>query len=419
MIFYPQMFFLFFRYNRLHKDTFMKRKRAAHKKQRKNSQTVLLPLVKKVFRFIANLFWEPSLQTRRTTRKKNFRGEKTGIKSSPLGYILEKASDNPIIAPRDENGWEAWQTFNPGAVLIGNDIHFLYRAVGNDGVSRLGYAVSRDGLTIDDRLTYPVYEHAANGGPYVLYSYASGGSWGGAEDPRMVYMADENTLYMTYTACASDGLRVGLTSISIQDFLDRNWQWNPPILLSPPGQVHKNWVLFPEKIKGKYAVLHSINPTVSIATFDSFSANAPHIIPSTFGGYIPRRGAWDKWVRGAGPAPLKTKHGWLLLYHAMDNDRSKYRVGAMLLDLRNPAKILHRASAPVLEPTEHYENNGSKSGVVYASATLVKDGTLFVYYGGADSYVCAATADFDEFMSALLKDKPPALKKQRMVRRKK
>lgn len=366
----------------------------------------------------AKLFSDPSATIQRVRRKKSVRNKKLLHGRKQEGLILEKVPENPIIEPNGTNGWEAWQTFNPGAVLLGNDVHFLYRAVGTDGISRLGYAVSHDGLTIDERLTYPVYEHDANGNAYTHYSYASGGSWGGAEDPRIIHMDDENMLYVTYTACCNDGLRVGVASISVQNFLERKWHWNPAVLLSPPGEVHKNWVLFPEKISGKYAILHSINPTISIAHIDHISPQNQTYVASKFGGSSPRIGAWDKWVRGAGPAPLKTPYGWLLLYHAMDDDHSKYRVGAMLLDLADPTKIIRRSSAPILEPTEPYEFNGFKGGVVYASSAVVKDGTLFVYYGGADNYVCAATADFEEFMSALLKDKVPTLGR-RVVRRKK
>ena len=124
-------------------------------------------------------------------------------------------------------------------------------------------------------------------------------------------------------------------------------------------------------------------------------------------------------MRSAGPPPIKTRYGWLLFYHATDNkEPSRYKIGAMLLDLKDPSKILRRSSTPILEPTESYEFNGFKGGIVYASGALVKDGTLFVYYGGADSYVCAATADFEEFMNALLKDKAPTLTRK-VVKRKK
>ncbi|MDP3987544.1 MAG: glycosidase [Candidatus Levybacteria bacterium] len=323
---------------------------------------------------------------------------------------LIKSEENPIIAPRPENGWEAWQTFNPAVILLDDKVHFLYRAIGEDGISRLGYAVSNDGFTIDERLSYPVYEHKTKERVFNIFSYFSGGSWGGAEDPRIVQVDNEDTLHMTYTAC-DGGLRVALTSIKIDDFLNRSWQWKSPILISPPGEVHKNWVIFPEKINGKYAILHSVKPGIQIEYVDSLEFNDNDYINSFYDGGS-QKGCWDKWLRGAGTPPIKTKYGWLLFYHATDNDWSKYKVGAMLLDFDDPTKILYRAKEPVLEPKESYENCGYKPGVVYASGAVVKDGNLLVYYGGADNYTCVAYSPLEEFLVALKKEIKPALKRK-------
>ena len=321
---------------------------------------------------------------------------------------LVRSNKNPIILPRKEYGWEAWQTFNPGVVLLDQKIHFVYRAIGTDGISRLGYAVSKDGITINEQSPYPVYEHKTNNeGVFNVYSFFSGGSFGGAEDPRLARVGNEDTLYMIYTVC-NDGLRVGLSSIKVEDFLNKKWKWKRPMLISPPGQVHKNWLLFPEKINGKYAILHSINPHVQIAYLDSLEFGDKKYIESFHGGK-PRKKYWDMWIRGVGAPPIKTNDGWLIFYHAMDKDWSKYKVGAMLLDLKDPSKILYRSKKPVLEPKAMYENNGFKGGVVYVSGAVVKDGKLFVYYGGADSCVCVASANLDEFIESLKKDREPKI----------
>ena len=114
---------------------------------------------------------------------------------------------------------------------------------------------------------------------------------------------------------------------------------------------------------------------------------------------------WDNMVRGAGAPPIKTKHGWLVFYHAMDKrDPDKYKVGAMILDYNDPTKILYRSKHPILEPIAHYENNGAKSGVVYVCGAVIKDDTLFVYYGGSDSVVCVATINVDEFLGDLTRE---------------
>lgn len=351
-------------------------------------------------------FLKKAAKRKITKRKKKF----------DVALRLIKPQENLIIEPRAESEWETWQTFNPGVILLNNKIHFLYRAIGRDEISRLGYAASSDGFTIDERLPYPVYEHKITRREFNIYSYFSGGSFGGAEDPRIVRVDEEDKLYMTYTAC-DNGLRVALTSIKIQDFLNKNWRWKPPVLISPPDEVHKNWVIFPEKINGRYAILHSISPEISIDYFDDLEElDGTIYIKSYYKGEL-RKNCWDGWVRGVGPVPLLTKYGWLVFYHAMEyNDFSKYKVGAMLLDLNDPAKVLVRSPQPVLEPDQVCENNGFKAGVVYASGAVVKDGTLFIYYGGSDSYVCVAHTDFKEFIEALRNAVTPKLHRRVLKR---
>ena len=339
-------------------------------------------------------------------RKKTTDLDKRQINS----IVLSKYSENPIIFPKTDNDWEAWQTFNPGVILLENKVHFLYRAIGRDGISRFGYAVSDDGFRINERFTGPAYEHRIGQAlSFNIYSYFSGGSWGGAEDPRILKIEEEDVLYMTYTAC-DEGLRMALTSIKVSDFLMKKWNWKPSVLVSPPGKIDKNWVIFPEKINNKYAILHSISPEILIDYFDDLNFDGKTYIQSYYNGKN-RKNCWDSWVRGAGAPPIKTKHGWLLFYHAMSvKNMSQYQVGAMLLDLDNPTNILYRSQEPVMEPEEWYENNGFKAGIVYASGVVVKNGLLLLYYGGSDSYVCVAHAPFEEFVEALIREGKPKLK---------
>lgn len=320
---------------------------------------------------------------------------------------LTRSFENPIILPQSQNGWEEWQTFNPGVILLDDKVHFLYRAIGGDGTSRFGYAASKDGFAVDERLPYPIYEHKPTNFVFNYHSFASGGSFGGAEDPRIVRVSEEDVLYMTYTACGN-GLGVALTSIKVADFLDKKWKWRKPRLISKPGEIHKNWVIFPEKINGRYAILHSISPQISIAYREDLEFMEGEYIESYYDGNVRRRNCWDNWVRGAGAPPVKTDAGWLLFYQAMDeSDPGKYKVGAMLLDLDNPTKILHRSREPVLEPEEDYENNGFKAGVVYVTGAAVKNGELLVYYGAADSYIGVAHANLEQFLEVLTKETKP------------
>ena len=125
--------------------------------------------------------------------------------------------------------------------------------------------------------------------------------------------------------------------------------------------------------------------------------------------------AWHKRTRSAAAPPIKTKDGWLLLYHAMDkDDGGRYKLGALLLDLKDPNKVLYRAQSPILEPDEWYENEGYKSGVVYSCGAVIKDGELFVYYGGADKVSCVATAHLDKFMKELVNSNASKLENKKI-----
>lgn len=224
----------------------------------------------------------------------------------------------------------------------------------------------------------------------------------------------EGRVYVTFNMFDGwDYIRVASISIDEQDFMtEQFWKWDGPHILSKPGERHKNWVLFPEKINGKYAILHSIAPNVDIAYRDSIEdiGTEEPFIESWVGSrdsLPPRENAWDSYVRGAGAPPIRTSRGWLLLYHAIDaRDPGRYKLGAMLLDLTDPTHVLHRSSGPILSPDEHYENHG-KPGIVYACGAVVRDGTLFVYYGGADKVVCVATAELEELVDELVAGSQP------------
>lgn len=332
--------------------------------------------------------------------------KKAGEKPVAKKHPLKKSEKNPIIEPEKTHSWESQYTFNPAAVYKDGRVHLVYRAIGDSGVSVLGYASTRDGVHVDEKLDQPVYVTRLldKKEEYVVhYVSFSGGSWGGCEDPRITDLGER--FYMTYTAF-NGYPRVALTSIDVTDFLAKKWNWKEPVLISPPGEVHKNWVLFPEKINGKYAILHSISPDILIDYFESLNFDGKTFIKSCHGQEArdTKNGRWDSRVRGVGPPPIKTKDGWLVIYHAIDDkDPSKYKLGAMILDYKNPQHVLYRSAKPILEPDERYENEGFKGGIVYSCGAVVVGGTLFVYYGGADTVSCVATADLNEFLESTLR----------------
>lgn len=339
------------------------------------------------------------------------------VLSKKKGVLLDRAIHNPIIEPR-EYSWESKATLNPAAVINNNKIHLVYRAIGDDDSSVLGYANSPDGYNFYDRPPYAIYRRynsfSRTDKTISPIDYVSGGGWnGGCEDPRLTILGDK--VYMLYTAFDGWGsLRIALTSISLNDFENKRWNWKSPVLISPPGEIHKNWVLFPEKINGKFAILHSFYPDIRIDYFDSLDElDGNNFIKSDNTRPIDNTRTWDSWFRGVGPTPIKTELGWLILYHAMDHRHpDRYRMGALILDLKNPTRVLYRSETPILEPEKDYENNGYKWGVVYSCGAVVKNGELFVYYGGADKVIGVATIKLADLLNDLKKHKVIKLKKQ-------
>jgi predicted GH43/DUF377 family glycosyl hydrolase len=369
----------------------------------------------------------------RVKRKKAVAKPKAKILKKNALSILKKYNGNPIAGPAHNSSWESEAVFNPGAVVLCGRVHLFYRALGRDGISRVGYISSKDGIHFDERLPYPVYSveskmEAMRHYPYtsparLVYNtdlYSSGGGWGGCEDPRAVKIG--NRIYMTFNMFNGwNYMRVAVTSISEEDLLKKEWNWDKFTYLSRPGDRQKNWVLFPEKINGKFAIFHNLDKgdpsKVHIAFMDKLDmfeapsqkeAPDPHTLPDHVV-------TWHNRTRSAAAPPLKTSDGWLLFYHAMDKeDPGRYKVGALLLDLKDPTKVLYRSEYPLLQPDEWYENDW-KPGIIYASGAVIKDGTLFIYYGGGDKHIAVASVNLKEFIHKL-KNKEQAVFSKKSVK---
>lgn len=381
---------------------------------------------KKIKKVVKRIKVKTKLKIKTKVRVKKETGKrikKKFNKEEKENHKLERFVGNPVIYPASGMHWESKATFNPTAFEHDGKVHVIYRAVGDRDISTLGYVGSNDGYNLSERTFRPIFMHKnfEDSKENNLIFYSSGGGWnGGAEDPRVTKIDDK--LYITYTAFDGWGsVRIGLSSISLEDFLNKKWDWKKPVLISPPGQIHKNWAVFSEKINGKYAVIHSLSPKILINYFDDLdSLDGKKYINSFFNGKNPEWDSGEKLIRGIGPAPIKTKLGWLVLYHAMEKkDLNRYKLFAMILDQKDPSKILYHSSKPILEPDVFYENNGYKSGVIYSCGAVIKDGNLFVYYGGADMVSCVATADLDLFLEEFIKNDNPKLKKLEKLKKKK
>ncbi|MBI2591425.1 MAG: hypothetical protein HYW34_01985 [Candidatus Brennerbacteria bacterium] len=312
--------------------------------------------------------------------------------SPSCSALVKRFSDNPIIKPAGEHPWEAKAVFNPGAVDLGGRIHLLYRAMSNDNTSVLGYASSPDGFHFNNRLAEPVYVPRED---FEKKNQAGGNS--GCEDPRLTVIG--NKIYICYTAFNGVGpTRVALSSILINDFLAKRWNWAKPVLISPPDTDDKDAAIFPKKIKGKYAILHRLGFSIWIDFVDNlnFDGKSKWIKGRVL--MNPRSGQSDSIKVGITAPPIETKNGWLLIYHGISRSDSHYRVRAALLDRSNPAVVLARTRDPIFEPETDYEKQGIVNNVVFpCGAILIKD-QLFFYYGAADKVIAVATAKLGDIL---------------------
>ena len=308
----------------------------------------------------------------------------------PSTRTLGRASENPILAPQG-NGFEKLAAFNAAAVDLEGSVHLLYRAMGDDHTSTIGYARSKDGVHIDERLDTPCYSPRAD------FEMKRGGGNSGCEDPRAIVVGD--TLHMTYTAYdAVKAPRGAITSIPVADFLAHRFEkWAMPVHVTPEQVDDKDVGLLPEATKDGFVLYHRVSGRICADILPDLTFKKP--VSRCIEIMAPREGMWDAAKVGiAGPA-IKVKGGWLLIYHGVSH-RSHYRLGAALLDPAGTI-VLARTADPIFEPTEEYEKNGEIGNVVFSCGQVVRGDTLLLYYGGGDRVLGVATGSISHILSAL------------------
>ena len=292
---------------------------------------------------------------------------------------------NPVLLPDPSSDWETYNVFNPAVIHHHGLFHMHYRAQGLDWVSRIGYAVSADGIAWN-RMRRPVLEpHDATDAR-------------GIEDPRVTEI--DGRFYMCYTAYSRDmpeGIKPthaggGVTPmIAVSDNLI-SWR---PLGSIVHGEDNKDHVLFPRRIGGRYVALHRRPPQVWIAESDDLLHWQEDDMLPIFG---PRPdNGWDEKRVGGNGVPIETDHGWLMFYHAYNNDHV-YRTGVCLLDLEDPSRVINRPKEFIFEPQEIWELRGDVPNVVFSCANPVVNGTLYLYYGGADHVIGLATCPFGDLL---------------------
>jgi len=284
---------------------------------------------------------------------------------------LHRISRNPIFQADPRHPWEAAAVFNAAAVYEKGLFHMIYRATDIGGHERfgeyhnaLGYAVSKD-LRNWHRLAEPVLK------PEVPQELR------GPEDPRIVKLGD--LYYMTYTGFG--GRFPGDYRICLAVSPDLiHWE-RRGVLLDEPN---KNSAFFPRRFGNRYFLLHRRGVSIWLAEtedFEHFKHHTPILDP--------RPGTWEASKVGIAGPPVHHPQGWLLIYHAVD-ENNVYRLGAALLDANAPHRVLARHPQPLLEPKYEWERRGYVDNVVFSCATLEVGAHYVVIYAGADTAIGAA-----------------------------
>jgi predicted GH43/DUF377 family glycosyl hydrolase len=213
----------------------------------------------------------------------------------------------------------------------------------------------------------------------------------GIEDCRVSRISD--TCYLTYTAVSDSGVGVGLRTTS--DWINFDAQG----MIFPPH--NKDCAIFDEKINGKFYALHRPSSVEVGGNYIWLAESNDGLHWGNHQCLIKSRpGHWDSSRVGAGAAPIRTKKGWLAVYHGA-NTENQYCLGAFLMDINTPSKILARTTEPIMLPTEAYELSGFFGYVVFTNGHIVKGDELTIYYGAADEFVCGAKFSISDILAAL------------------
>jgi len=293
---------------------------------------------------------------------------------------------NPILKPRDWP-YKVNSVMNPAAVRFDNQTIMVARVEDMRGLSHFSLARSDDGVS-DWRIDAEPFMSADT-------KNFPEEEWG-LEDPRIMFVEAEKKFFIAYTAFSPVGPQISLATTEDFKSVTRLGTILPP--------TDKNACVFPEKINGRWAILHRPyhSGTNGCQIWISFSDDFKRwgddkVVLRTRGGAW-----WDSQRIGLGPNMIKTEQGWLVFYHGVKT--AVYRTGVVLLDLENPTKVLHRSPTWIFSPEELYERVGDVPNVVFPCGVIWNKDTdaVHLYYGAADTTICLATAKMGELMEYVL-----------------
>jgi predicted GH43/DUF377 family glycosyl hydrolase len=293
-----------------------------------------------------------------------------------------RIGNTPLIEADPDLDWEAGGVLAPAIIHENESWKMLYRAYGLDGISRLGYAESNDGI---------IWKKDKS--PRVM-PYDSLVEYSGIEDPRVVKIGDH--YFTTYTAYGKK-LRFVKTRIRILETTDfRHFSRIKPTFKNHWRKNDKDGVLFPEKINGLYYMLHRLEPNIQISSSINLRKWSDHATIMDIIG-----DGWESHKIGAGAPPIRTPIGWLFFYHGV-NEKREYSMGAAVLDLKDPTKLLYRLPFPLIWPETEYEKSGYEPNVVFGTSAIEIGSDYYLYYGAGDKVIAAASINKANLLKTII-----------------
>jgi len=308
--------------------------------------------------------------------------------------IVRRYIKNPILTPADIP-YDVVTVHNAGVVKHGNKYIMLFRSHLKNGRSIIGIAESENGY--DFKVRPEPFMTPSNNGIFKEYEEF------GVEDCRISKI--ENEYYITYSAYSRYGVRIGLAKTKDFESVER-------IAFISQSDM-RNVVIFPEKINNLYVRLD--RPHTEIMPWSIWISYSPDLIYWGNSKVIikPLPYHWDEMKIGPGATPIKTKYGWLNIFHGVFKtmDGSVYRLGVALHKLDDPSEIIGISDEWILQPEEIYETTGYVHNVVFTCGAVDEpDGTIKIYWGGADTVMCVGEAYIDDLVNlCFTKPRPPIL----------
>ena len=300
--------------------------------------------------------------------------------------IIQRYKNNPILT-KDDVPYAVATVHNAGVIKYSGKYMMLFRSHKLNGRSIIGLAESDDGFNF--KVHEKPFMVQAKEGEFAEYEEY------GVEDPRIIYL--EGEYLITYSAYSRHGVRIGLAKTKDFKTVERF------SLITEAD--YRNVVIFPEKFNGLYARLD--RPHSEISPWSVWISYSPDLKYWGESKLImkPVKYHWDEMKIGPGAPPIKTSRGWLSIYHGVfpTMDGSVYRLGVALHELKDPSKIIAVGDDWILQPEEVYEITGYVHNVVFCCAAVPEDdGSIKIYWGGADKVMCAGTANIEDLVDFCL-----------------